>query len=186
MKQILETERLIVRELGEQDAQAFHAFNSHPEVMRFTGETPSASVDEARRRLREYPDYARYGFGRWGVVYKPDDRVIGFNGLKFLDDLDEVDLGYRFLPEYWGRGIATESSLAIVRYGFETLGLERIIALVLPDNAGSIRVLEKVGMRFERMIEYCGESAQRWAIESSRTRATREDAQAGRHVARGS
>jgi RimJ/RimL family protein N-acetyltransferase len=142
-------------------------------------------VDEARRRLREYPDYARYGFGRWGVVYKPDDRVIGFNGLKYLGDLEEVDLGYRFLPEYWGRGIATESSLAIVRYGFESLGLERIIALVLPDNTGSIRVLEKIGMRFERMIDYCCSSAQQWSIESGGSPAAREDGSSGRRIVPG-
>lgn len=165
MNIVLETERLILREFVEDDAEAFHAFNSDPQVMRHTGEPPCESVAQARRMIRDYPDYRRHGYGRWAVVYKPDDRVVGFNGLKYLDDLDEVDLGYRLLSEYWGRGIATESSLAVVRHGFETLGLTRIIGLVLPENPGSIRVLEKLGMRYHGMVEFFGEQVQRWVLE---------------------
>ena len=165
VKRIVETERLLIREFVEDDAAAFHGFNSDPEVLRYTGEPPTESVEQARRMIRAYPDYRKHGYGRWAVVYKPDDRVIGFNGLKYLDDLDQVDLGYRLLPDYWGRGIATESSLAVVRYGFETLDLERIIGLVVPQNVGSIRVLEKVGMRYQDMIPYFGEQVQRWVLE---------------------
>jgi ribosomal-protein-alanine N-acetyltransferase len=165
MSALIETERLLLREFVEDDAEAFHAFNSDPEVMRHTGEAPWESVAQARQMIRNYPDYRRHGYGRWAVVFKPDDRVVGFNGLKYLDDLDEVDLGYRFLPEYWGRGIATESSLAVVRHGFETLELARIIGLVLPENPGSIRVLEKVGMRYDAMVEHFGDQVQRWVLE---------------------
>jgi len=165
MSIVLETERLVLRQFVEGDAEAFQAVNGDPEVMRHTGEPPSESVAQARQMIRDYPDYRRHGYGRWAVVYKPDDRVVGFNGLKYLDDLDEVDLGYRFLPSYWGRGIATESSLAVLRHGFESLGLTRIIGLVLPANPGSIRVLEKVGMRYDGMIEYFGERVQRWVLE---------------------
>lgn len=161
---ILETDRLLLREFVEDDAGAFFAFNSDPEVMRYTGQDPTASVEEAGEMIRAYPDYEAHGYGRWAVVYKPDDRVVGFNGLKYLDDLEETDLGYRFLGEYWGRGIATESSLAIVRHGFEVLKLDHIIGLVLPENKASIRVLQKVGMHFEGMIPYCGADAERWVI----------------------
>ena len=167
MKTILETDRLLLREFTADDAEAFFAFNGDSEVMRHTGETPSTSVSEVRGLIRDYPDYRKYGFGRWAVVYKPDQRVVGFNGLKYLEDLREVDIGYRFRVDYWGRGIATESSTAVVRYGFETLGLERIIGLVLPDNTGSIRVLEKVGMHLDGTIDYCGEKAQRWVLDRS-------------------
>lgn len=165
MKRIVETDRLLVRELVERDAEAFFAFNSDPEVMRYTGEPPSESVEEVRRKIRDYPDYREHGYGRWAVVFKPDRRVVGFNGLKYLEDLGEVDLGYRFRSDYWGCGIATESSLAIVQYGFDTLGLRRIIGLVLPGNVGSIRVLEKVGMRYDGMTEYFGGSTQRWVLD---------------------
>jgi RimJ/RimL family protein N-acetyltransferase len=165
-KLILETDRLLIREFVPDDAEAFYAFNSDPEVMRYTGEPPSESVAQVRQALRDYPDYREHGFGRWAVVYKPDDRVIGFNGLKYLEKLDEVDLGYRLRSDYWGRGIATESSRAILRYGFETLGLQRIIGLVMPDNEGSVSVLRKVGMHYDGLAHFCGEQVQRWIIEA--------------------
>ena len=164
MKTILETDRLLIREFVEEDAEAFFSFNGDSEVMRHTGEPPSTSVNQVRQMIRVYPDYRTHGYGRWAVVHKPDGLVVGFNGLKYLEDLCEVDLGYRLRVDYWGRGIATESSLEIVRYGFETLRLERIIGLVLPANTASIRVLEKVGMRYDGMIDYCGEQAQRWVL----------------------
>ena len=166
MKTIVETPRLLIREFAEDDAAAFFAFNSDPRVMRYTGEAPSASIDQVRQQIRDYPDYRDHGFGRWAVVFKPDGLIVGFNGLKYLEELREVDLGYRFRSDYWGRGIATESSKAILDHGFHQLGLKRIIALVLPDNAASIHVLEKIGMSFEDMIDYCGDRAQRWVIES--------------------
>jgi len=164
-RHILQTERLLVRELVESDAEAFHAFNSDPEVMRHTGEPLSRSVDEARQRLRAYPDYREHGYGRWGLERLADGRVVGFNGLKYLPELGETDLGYRLCRDVWGQGLATESSLAIVRHGFEVLGLERIIALVLEANVASIRVLEKVGMRRDGDVEIYGERAQRWVLE---------------------
>jgi RimJ/RimL family protein N-acetyltransferase len=90
--------------------------------------------------------------------------VIGFCGLKYLEDLNAVDVGYRFLPEYWGRGLATEACLASVTFGFEVLKLDRIIGLVLPDNVASIRVLEKVGMRSAGEVTYDGHRVLRYSI----------------------
>lgn len=166
MTTILETPRLLLREFVEEDAEAFLAFNGDPRVMRLTGEPAWTDLEETRRRLRDYPDYRRYGFGRWAVVLKPEGVVIGFNGLKYLEDLDEVDLGYRFAFDYWGRGIATESSRAVLRYGFETLGLQRVVGLALPENQGSIRVLEKVGMSPDGTIDYEGQRAERWVMRA--------------------
>jgi RimJ/RimL family protein N-acetyltransferase len=167
VKRVLETERLLVREFVENDAEAFFAFNGDPDVMRYTGEPPSESVEQVWRMIRDYPDYREHGYGRWAVVYKPDDRIVGFNGLKYLDDLKEVDLGYRFRSDYWGRGIATESSLAIVRYGFETLGLDHIIGLVMPENTPSIHVLKKLGMTYAGMVHYCHTQVQRWTLKGT-------------------
>lgn len=165
MKIILETERLIVRELGEEDAQAVLAFNGDPEVMRTTAEPTWTDLAQARLRLREYPDYREHGYGRWGLVLREEQRLVGFNGLKFLPELGETDLGYRLCRDTWGRGLATESSSAIVRYGFEVLGLPRILGLVLPHNHASRRVLEKVGMHRDGEIELDGLLADRWVIE---------------------
>ena len=103
------TDRLELRELTVDDAEAVLAFNSNPDVMRWTGESPMTSLKQAQDLLATYPDFDTVGYGRWGCVLKNEQKVIGFCGLKYLDDLEAVDIGYRFLPEYWGRGLATES-----------------------------------------------------------------------------
>lgn len=159
-----ETARLVHQALTANDAPAFFALNIHPEVMRYTGEPPMCSLDEARRAIAEYPDFDTVGFGRWGCFLKTSKALIGFCGLKRLPELGgEVDIGYRFLPDYWGRGLATEACAACLAFGFDTLRLPRIIALVLPDNAASIRVLEKVGMRPDGVVQVDGLRALRYA-----------------------
>jgi len=173
MKSITETDRLLIREFVPDDAEAFYAFNSDPEVMRHVGEPPSESVEQVREKILSYPDYRERGYGRWAVVHKADDRVIGFNGLKYLPEMDAVDLGYRFLKEYWGRGIATESSEAVLDYGFKQLKMDTIIGLAVPENHGSIRVLEKLGMRFTGMSDCLGLNAQRWELTREMYRSRR-------------
>ena len=162
-----ETKRLALRALTVEDAPAFFALNSHPEVMRFTHEPQLKSLEEARDALARYPDFDTVGYGRWGCVLKEEQRVIGFCGLKYLDNLHAVDVGYRLLPEYWGRGLATEACLASVQFGFDVLKLDRIIGLVLAENAASVRVLEKVGMRLEGEISYDGQWVLQYSIHAS-------------------
>ena len=112
----------------------------------------------------------RYGFGRWATVYKANNEVIGFAGLKYLPEFNEVDLGYRFLPEYWGMGLATEASIACLAWGFDTLKLTRIVGYTLPENLASIRVLEKMGMLRQEPILYDGEPAEFYVLELARYR----------------
>ena len=162
-----ETSRLIHRAFTADDAEAVLAFNSHPLVMKHTGEPLWSGIEQTRQRLADYPDFERYGYGRWGCVYKPDSKVIGFSGFKYLPELDEIDLGYRFLPEYWGRGLATESGIACIRYGFETLGFDRIVGLVVAENAGSVRVLAKLGMHDTGVIQIDNDPVHRYVIEKS-------------------
>jgi RimJ/RimL family protein N-acetyltransferase len=145
-KFILETPRVMLRELTPDDAPSFFRLNSHREVMRYTCEPLWESVEGTREAMRSYEDYRVHGYGRWGCIDKKDGRLLGFNGLKFLPELGETDIGYRFFPECWGQGLATETSLAVIEFGFETLELTKIVALVLPENAASVRVLEKLGM----------------------------------------
>ncbi len=158
------TERLTLRAMTVDDAEDFFALNSHPEVMRFTGEPLLNSLQEAEAALARYPDFETVGYGRWGCILKAEQRFIGFCGLKYLDDLDAVDVGYRFLPDYWGQGLATEACLASVAYGFDMLKLNRIIGLVLADNTASIRVLEKIGMRLDGEVSYQGHRAMQYSI----------------------
>jgi len=156
------TERLEHREFTLDDAEVFFAINSSPVVMRFTGEPLLGSLDAARKAIAGYPDFDDVGFGRWACVLRDTHTVIGFCGLKYLPDLDEVDVGYRFLPQYWSRGLATEACMASLAFGFNTLSLDQIIAMVLPENTASIRVLEKSGMQFDAEIVYDGISALRY------------------------
>lgn len=152
--QIIETERLLIRPFQLEDIEAAYAMNLDPEVSRFTGDGGVVSKEETERRITEdvLGDYKKYGFGRLAVELKGQNKFIGFTGLKYLDDLDEVDLGFRFIKEYWGKGIATESAIACVDHGFNALELNKIIAMVLPENSGSIRVLEKLNFNFEKNV----------------------------------
>lgn len=149
---MIETERLLIRPFTLDDIGPAHAMNLDPEVSKYTGDGGVVSREETERRILEdvMGDYRKYGYGRLAVVLKNENKFIGFTGLKYLDDMDEVDLGYRFMSKYWGQGFATESGKASVQYGFETLGLDRIIAMVLPENLGSIRVLQKLNFEYEK------------------------------------
>lgn len=146
------------------DAEVFHALNSNPDVMRYTGEPPMRSIEQAAEAIENYPDFETVGYGRWASVLRTTGEVIGFCGLKYLDDLEEVDVGFRYFPEHWGQGYATEAGAASIAFGFDVLGLERIIALVLPENAASIRVIEKIGLRADGAIQYDGFNALKYTI----------------------
>jgi RimJ/RimL family protein N-acetyltransferase len=166
MKLILETDRILLREFVLDDVEAFFRMVSDPDLTRYTGDG-GKTLEEARKGLEErlFQDYRKYGYGRWAAVYKPTGQVIGFAGLKYLEDVGEVDLGYRFFKEYWGQGLATESSRAVLAYGFDTRRLQRIIGIADIENKASIRVLEKVGFQFEKFTTYRGHEVAWYAIE---------------------
>jgi RimJ/RimL family protein N-acetyltransferase len=166
MKLILETDRLLLREFVLEDVEEFFRMVSDPDVTRYTGDG-GKTLEEARKGLEErlFRDYRKYGYGRWAAVDKPSGKVIGFAGLKYLDEVAEVDLGYRFFKEYWGQGLATEASRAILAYGFDTLQLKRIIGIADIENEASLRVLEKVGFKFEKFTTYRGHEVAWYAIE---------------------
>jgi RimJ/RimL family protein N-acetyltransferase len=160
-----ETERLLHRAFAVDDAEAFFALNGNRDVMRLTGEPPIESVECARTAIAAYPDFDTVGYGRWACVLKENMQIIGFCGLKHIPELNAVDVGYRFLPKFWGQGFATEACTASLRFGFDTLHLGKIIGLVLPENAASIHVLEKAGMRKECEVEYDGLLALQYSVE---------------------
>jgi ribosomal-protein-alanine N-acetyltransferase len=164
-----ETARLLHRAMTADDAEAFLALNSDPDVMRYTGEPLLTSLDAAREALANYPDFDTVGYGRWACVLKETGQVIGFCGLKWLDDVGEVDVGYRLMPEFWGRGLASEACAASVAFGFDVIGLESIVGFVLPDNAASIRVLEKCGLRRDGELIEDGFRALRYVVDKPRS-----------------
>ncbi len=152
MKTILETQRLVAREFLLLDAGNLLKLNSDPKVLQYTGD--KAFVNEAqaqktieKRILRD--QYEKDGFGRWAIHLKANGLFIGWAGLRKLEEMNEVDLGFRFHKRFWNKGYATEISKAIVQYGFEEHGLKSIIGRAMVENKASIRVLEKIGMQFE-------------------------------------
>ena len=156
---ILETDRILLREFEIEDYKSVFEFGSNKEVQRYTGDKVLESEDEAKRIISQVnlPDYKKYGYGRWATVYKPDNKIIGFAGLKYLKSISEIDIGFRFLPKYWGKGIATEIATEIIHYGFNTLNLKRIIGIAHPDNIASCKVLNKIGMELYKKDEYEGD-----------------------------
>lgn len=167
----LETPRLILRPIVLADAVAFFRLNSDPEVYRYTREAPPASLAQVERRIDSYPDYSEYGFGRLACVLKGTEEMIGFCGLKRLPELDgAVDLGFRLARAHWGKGLATEAGYASLRFGFEELGLDRVIGLVEAANERSIHVLEKLGMVYEHDVEYFGDLCRQYAVTPARLR----------------
>ena len=156
MKTIIETDRMILRKFSIDDYQSVYEFGSNVEVQKYTGDKILTSPIQAKIIIKEvlFPDYKKYGYGRLAAIFKPENKIIGFAGLKYLPEFKESDIGFRFLPEYWGKGIATEISLAIIRYGFEVLKLDNIIGIADPMNIGSCRVLEKVGLKFYKLDTY--------------------------------
>ncbi|MGB0884286.1 MAG: GNAT family N-acetyltransferase [Flavobacteriales bacterium] len=144
---ITETKRVVLRPLDVSDAEAFFRLNADPDVLKFTGDSAFLSVDEARLFLEQYPDYELNGFGRWAVVSKDTNTFIGWCGLK-LNEEHQVDLGFRFFQNEWGKGYATESAKAALDFGFKQLNIQEIIGRAAIENTASIKVLEKIGMRF--------------------------------------
>lgn len=154
---ILATERVILTEMLPSDAAEVFALNADPEVVRYTGDGPFASVEAARAFLASYRDYRAYGYGRWAMRRRADGVMLGWCGLKYHPDTAETDLGYRLHRRYWGQGYATEAGRACLDYGFGPLRLARIIAEVMQANLASIRVLEKCGLSPVASIAFEGQ-----------------------------
>jgi ribosomal-protein-alanine N-acetyltransferase len=153
---IIETSRFYLREFKPSDAENLYRLNRDPEVMKYTGDLPFDSVEAAARFLRHYRHYRKYGYGRWAVIQKSDEAFMGWCGLKFTAGLDEIDIGFRFLRSTWNRGIATESAAGCIRYGFESLGLDRILGRAMKDNPASVSVLENIGLQFLKDFDFDG------------------------------
>lgn len=143
-----ETDRIFLRPLHTADAENFYRLNSDPEVIRYTGDVPFKSREEARQFLENYDQYRLYGYGRWAVIRKSDAAFLGWCGLRYDPRSGETDLGFRFFRACWGQGYATEAALASLRLAFERFQLREVIGRASEQNKASIRVLEKAGMRF--------------------------------------
>ncbi len=158
MDKILDTGRLILRRFTLDDLPAFFQLGSRPEIIRYAQSTPLASLEEARAFMLAAPlqDYSTYGYGRFACVWKESGEVIGFSGLKFVPEIGDTELGYRFLPEFWGMGLATEAGQASIEFARADLHLSRLVALVHPENVASANVVTKLGFTVEKQLRYSG------------------------------
>jgi RimJ/RimL family protein N-acetyltransferase len=151
---ITETARLRIRPLGTHDVETMCQVLCDPEVMLFSMGVKKAA--EVRGWIEERTrDYARRGFGLWAVVPKTVDHAIGYCGLTGFPNIDgrsEIEMGLRLAREFWSRGYGTESAIAVREYALGKLALSRLIALVDPGNAASIRLMEKIGMTYEKDV----------------------------------
>ena len=151
---ILETERLILRQLRPDDAEFIFELLNDPSFIQNIGDRNIRTMDDARSYIRKGPvaSYAKNGFGLYLMVLKETTESIGMCGLIKRDGLEDVDIGYALLPKFWSGGYAVEAARATKTYAKDVIGLKRIVAIVDPANEGSIRVLEKIGLRYEKMI----------------------------------
>lgn len=154
MKKVIETNRLYLRELSVADDENFYLLNSDEDVIIYTGDKAFESINEAKSFLENYNPYQEYGYGRWAVIAKSNEEFLGWCGLKYSPEIDEVDIGFRFFKKHWNKGYATESAKVCIEYGFENLNLQTIVGRAMKDNVASIKVLEKLGMTFVGKFEF--------------------------------
>lgn len=152
---VIETPRLILRRLTPEDAPFILELVNDADWLRHIGDKNVHSLDDARAYLANGPIamYERLGFGLFAVERRDDDAIIGMCGLIKRDTLEDVDIGFAFLPAYRGAGYAQEAAQATLAWGRDALGLPRIVAIVSPKNAASAKLLERCGLRRERRIE---------------------------------
>jgi ribosomal-protein-alanine N-acetyltransferase len=167
MEIILETDRLQLREFNFLDAENFFLLNLDPEVLRYTGDVAFENIEEAETFLRNYAEYQTNGYGRLAVIDKNSGVFLGWCGLKFTPGKNETDIGFRFLQKHWNKGYATESAKACLDYGFSKLRLQNIIARAMTANKASVKVLEKIGMLYEKPFEFDGHAGVIYKIEKS-------------------
>jgi RimJ/RimL family protein N-acetyltransferase len=157
---LLTTPRLAIRELTLSDFDAFWQLESNPDVYRYLGYAPVHHKTEAELKLLHHINqYKQYGMGRWALVDKQTNQFVGLCGVRFATETENnrthfYDLGYRLLPQFWGKGLATEAAQACVAYAFEVLQVPEIISMIHVDHHTSKRVAGKCGLSYEETFSW--------------------------------
>jgi ribosomal-protein-alanine N-acetyltransferase len=165
----LQTPRLFLRPWRLEDGEAWFNILQEEGILRYyPNQTPPPREKAEPYITHHLSHWQTRGYGHWAVVTREEGRVVGWSGLEYLHELEETEVAYLLSKRAWGRGYATEAARACVKFGFESVGLEKIIGLVHPENVGSVRVLEKCGLTLTGRITL-------WGMEMSRYRITREE-----------
>lgn len=162
----IETERLLLRPLVIADVDEIHAIYSRDEVMKYVGQVRTREEVE-KYIAKMLKSWEENQLGMWAIAWKNEAKILGDGGLCFLDNTSEVEVGYVLDKPYWNLGVATEVAKASLRYGFEVLNLERIVAVANPKNFPSRRVMEKVGMTYEKDAFYYNSDVVYYSISKS-------------------
>jgi RimJ/RimL family protein N-acetyltransferase len=161
----LETARLLMRPVADDDLDAIAALYADADVMRYIGLRGPLTYEQTRERVAFMVDHWRkHGFGMWSLRLKDGGEFVGRCGLRTMDNTTEIELGYTLARAFWGRGYATEASRAVVRHAFDTLKLKRLVAIADPANTASVNVMKKLGMAFERVGHYYGSECVLYAL----------------------
>src|SRR6201991_4988 len=150
---VLETERLLLRPITTDDAPFVLTLLNEPSFLRFIGDKKVRNLEDARQYLLNGPiaSYERHGFGLLLVEFKHSNTPAGMCGLLKREELPDPDIGFAFLPAYWNKGLAFEAATAVMNDARERLKLTKILAIVSPDNVASIKLLERLGLSFQRI-----------------------------------
>ena len=162
---MIETERLTFRKFTPEDLSQLVEQRSDPDVNRYLGGPARQNAEALATRLDFYMScYDKFGFGSCAMIWKPTGGMIGTAGLQPLEDTGEIEVGYSIIKDYWGQGIGTEAARGWLNYGFSKAGLERIVAVAVQENTASRRIMEKLGMQFEKTEVHYGEPCAFYSI----------------------
>lgn len=158
----LKTRRFIIRDIEEYGLQGMFDMDSNPNVHKFLGNKPISKLEEAQDMIKNIRgQYEKYGIGRWAIEEKKTKEFVGWTGFKREEKLRPeftyIDLGYRLKEKYWGQGIGTETALACLNYGFETLCFEEFNACADIGHVVSNRILKKIGLKYIEDFEFEGD-----------------------------
>ncbi len=161
----IETGRWYLRPFTSDDLDAFASMNADADVMRYIGDGKPQTRAQTEMRLNAILDHwDQHGFGLCAVVDRATRAFIGFCGLQYLDNTSEIEIGYRLAKRSWGFGFATEAARASLKHGFEELGLDRIVAVVHPENVASQWVVQKIGLRYVKDARFYKSDVEYYAI----------------------
>ena len=148
----IETARLKLRRFTPNDLNDLYEIRADPDVMRYIGSGKPESIEQVQTAFNKLlAHWEQHGFGRWAVLDKESEKLIGWCGLAYLENTEDVEIGYGIAKSYWGKGLTSEAAAAVLKWGFEELGLDHIVAVAWPDNVASRRVMDRLGMKYVKM-----------------------------------
>lgn len=164
---MLETERLFIRPFTLDDLPRMIEMRSEAEVSKYLGGAKLQNPEKITARMNVYLDcYEKYGFGVCATIWKETGEMIGWSGLMPLDWTTEIEVGYGMIKRFWGQGIGSEAAKAWLDFGFNVKKLKRIVAVAYPENTGSRRIMEKLGMKYEKIETHYGAECVFYGISS--------------------